>query len=107
MKQLQEDDEDAYGRQFKRYVDSGINADGLEALYTKAHAEIRKNPTKPRDAKELGRFGTRSKPKAKDEKFTKKRYNKSSISLAQRKGRITQVLTARGVKSIAPKKTQA
>jgi large subunit ribosomal protein L5e len=102
MKQLQEDDEELYGKQFKRYIDAGVNPDNLEALYTKAHAAIRADPSKARAATELGSFGIRSKPKAKvDEKSKPKRFNRAKISLKQRQGRITQKLKARGVKPLS------
>jgi len=100
MKKLQADDEEAYQRQFKRYVDAGINGGDLEKLYTAAHAAIRKEPNKPRAPTELGYFKTRSKPKNKDEKVPIKRFNKTKKSLKQRKARVTQILTHRGVKVI-------
>jgi len=100
MKSLQEDNEELYNKQFKRYIDQGIDADSMESMYTKAHAAIRKDPTKARGDKELGSFGVRSKAKAKDEKYAKKRFLKAKISLQQRRARITQKLTARGIKSL-------
>jgi len=93
MKYLQENDEELYARQFKRYVDAGINADGLEKLYTAAHKAIRKEPSKPRGDLELGFFGTRTKKK--DPKATPKKYTlKKKISLQQRQSRIRQKLKA-------------
>jgi len=44
MKNLQEEDEDAYKRQFGKFVSAGLAADGLEGMYKNAHAAIRKNP---------------------------------------------------------------
>jgi large subunit ribosomal protein L5e len=44
MRQLLDEDEDAYKRQFSRYIKEGITADDLEDVYTKAHAAIRANP---------------------------------------------------------------
>jgi len=103
MKQLSEDDEEAYNRQFKRYVDAGITGDSLEAIYTKAHAAIRKEPTKARGPLELGYFGVRAKAVAKDVKHPTKRYNKAKLSLKQRRARVQQILTHRGIKPIAKK----
>jgi len=100
MKHLAEEDEEAYTRQFKRYIDAGVNADGLEALYTKAHAAIRKEPTKARGPLELGYSKVRAKAIAKDTKYPHKKYNKSKLSLKQRRARITQILTHKGVKPI-------
>jgi len=100
MKQLADDDESAYNRQFKRYVDAGISGDDLEAIYTKAHAAIRKEPTKARGPLELGYFKARAKAVAKDTKYEKKRYNIQAKSLKQRKARVAQILTHRNVKAI-------
>ncbi|CAG2122261.1 unnamed protein product, partial [Medioppia subpectinata] len=44
MKNLMEEDEDAYKRQFSRFSKLGITADELEGIYTKAHAAIRADP---------------------------------------------------------------
>jgi len=93
MKHLQENDEEAYGRQFKRFVDAGLTADKLEGLYKKAHAAIRADPFKKRDAKELGYFGTRK--TAKPAKVEKKNWRKfTKLSKAQRTNRIRQKLQA-------------
>jgi large subunit ribosomal protein L5e len=100
MKHLQEEDEEAYNRQFKRYVDAGISADNLEKLYTAAHAAIRKDPLKARGDKELGRFGVRAKAKTGKETYEKKRYNQAKTTNKGRQSRIRQKLTARGVASI-------
>jgi len=102
MKHLQEDDEESYNRQFKRYVDAGLGADDLEKLYTAAHAAIRKEPNKPRDPLEFGSFKKRA--KAVDKKdVVKKRFNKTKKSLLQRKARVAQILTHRGAKTVARK----
>jgi len=104
MKQLEEENEELFNRQFKRYIDAGVKHDQIEKVYKAAHAAIRKDPSKARANTELGFFGTRSKAKTGKETYEKKRYNKQKISLEQRKSRITQKLTAKGIKSIAAKK---
>jgi len=96
MKHLQEDDEERHNKQFKRYVDAGIGADDLEGLYTAAHAAIRADPNKKREEKQLGRFKTRTGKKS--DKVEKKDFRKKSLSLQQRRSRVVQKLTARGVK---------
>jgi len=103
MKHLQENDEEGYERQFKRYIDQGINADSLEKLYASAHKAIRADPNKKRGDMELGFFGTRQKAKPKDYKagVKAKRFNRSKISLQQRQGRIRQILRARGLENVA------
>jgi large subunit ribosomal protein L5e len=112
MKSLQEDNEELYNSQFKRYVDAGITGDKFEALYTKAHAAIRADPNKKRADSELGYFGTRTKsnPKpvaGKDGKIAPaKRYNKQKLKLSQRHGRIAQKLTKRGITSLKAKKAE-
>lgn len=77
MKELQENDEDAYKKQFSRFVAAGITADGMEALYKKAHAAIRADPSK-KPAKERKEAGK------------KKRWNRKKLSLAEKKNRVQQ-----------------
>merc|ERR1712020_743176 len=43
---LMEEDEEAYKKQFSRYIKLGINPDGVEAMYKKAHSAIRANPAR-------------------------------------------------------------
>jgi len=98
MTKLQGEDEEAYGRQFKRFVDAGIGADDLEGLYTEAHKKIRANPNLKRAELEKGYFHTRE--AARKGAPEKKRWRRAAISLQQRKARVRVKLTARGVKSI-------
>jgi len=107
MKSLQEENEEAYNRQFKRYIDNGITADNLEGVYTKAHAAIRADPTKARGATELGYFKVRGKgrEKPKDGKYEKKAWKKSKTPLANRKARVAQILKARGLTNVNEKQT--
>merc|ERR1719242_964294 len=73
MRHLIEEDEDAYKKQFSRYIKNGVTADGMEDIYKKCHAAIRKDPS----------------PKAKAEsKVTKKRWNAAKIGLAARKAKV-------------------
>ncbi|KAI0885789.1 60S ribosomal protein L5 [Annulohypoxylon maeteangense] len=46
METLADDDEERYKSQFQKYLDDDIEADGLEDLYTEAHAAIREDPFK-------------------------------------------------------------
>lgn len=75
MKHLQEEDEDAYKKQFSQFIKNGVNGDNLEALYQKTHATIRENPV--RDTKEK-------------KEVKAKRYNRRKMSLAQRRDRVKQ-----------------
>lgn len=76
MAYLEEEDAEAYNRQFSKYVAAGINSERLEDMYKKAHANIRKNPEHV------------SKPNPKEKE--RKRYSRVKLSLAQRKDRIKQ-----------------
>ncbi|CAB1317763.1 unnamed protein product [Coregonus sp. 'balchen'] len=75
MSYLMEEDEDAYKKQFSRFIKNGVTPDTVEEMYKKAHAAIRENPVHEK------------KPK-KDVK--KKRWNRAKLSLAQRKDRVAQ-----------------
>merc|ERR1711887_161992 len=74
MKHLQEEDEEAFKRQFSRFIKLGVTADSIEGMYKKAHAAIRADPS----------------PKAKVEKqVTKKRWNAAKIGLEARRAEVT------------------
>jgi len=92
MKTLSEDDEEAYKRQFSRYIAAGINADGLEAMYKAAHAAIRKDPNIKRGPKELGSFGVRTKQVPK-EGYPTKQWQQQKLSKKQKAGRIRQKIS--------------
>jgi len=51
MKDLKEEDQTQFERQFSRYIKAGVHADGMEEMYEKAHAKIREKPdaAKPKD----------------------------------------------------------
>ncbi|KAJ9614538.1 60S ribosomal protein L5 [Cladophialophora chaetospira] len=49
METLADDDEERYKSQFSKYIDADVEADGLEDLYTEAHAAIREDPLKKDD----------------------------------------------------------
>jgi len=85
MKALKDEDSSKYQKQFSKYIKSGIKSEDMEALYKKAHAAIRKDPSP-------------TAKKAKDPKKVPKRYNKLKLSLAQRKDKIRQKIAARARK---------
>jgi large subunit ribosomal protein L5e len=91
MKTLAEDDEEAYKRQFGRYIAAGVSADALEAMYKACHAAIRKDPNVKRGAKERGAFSAREAEKPKT--YPKKVWNQQKLSKKQRAGRIRQKIT--------------
>jgi large subunit ribosomal protein L5e len=78
MKQLQGEDEDAYKKQFSKYIASGITAESVEAMYKKCHTAIRADPAH------------KSGLKAKPDNYQQKRWTRKSFNLAQRKDRVKQ-----------------
>jgi large subunit ribosomal protein L5e len=77
MKYLQDEDSDAYQRQFGKYIKLGIEPDNMEQMYKDVHAAIRADPE--------------HKPKTTEKKDGKpKRWNRAKLNLAQRKDRVRQ-----------------
>merc|ERR1739842_152453 len=75
MRHLIEEDEDAYKKQFSRYIKDGVTADGMEDMYKKCHAAIRKDPS----------------AKAKTASTaTKKRWNAAKIGLVARQAMVAK-----------------
>jgi len=66
MTALEEKDEDAFKRQFGAYLREGITADGIEEMYTKAHAAIRADPEAHKVTKKVDKH-----PFPKPQKLTK------------------------------------
>jgi large subunit ribosomal protein L5e len=75
MKHLQEEDEEAYKKQFSRFIKNGVNANSIEEMYKKAHSAIRANPARKALAKKS---------------ITKKRHNAKKIGLAARKAKVAK-----------------
>uniref|UniRef100_A0A673AFP3 Large ribosomal subunit protein uL18 n=1 Tax=Sphaeramia orbicularis TaxID=375764 RepID=A0A673AFP3_9TELE len=75
MSYLMEEDEEAYKKQFSRFIKNGVTPDTMEEMYKKAHAAIRENPVHEKKP-----------PK----EVKKKRWNRKKLSLAQRKDRVAQ-----------------
>merc|ERR1712045_538061 len=67
------DEEDAYKRQFSRFIKNGITADGMEDMYKKAHAAIRTDPEFKKKA---------AKPDS------KKRWTDKKLTYAERKAKV-------------------
>jgi len=104
MKRLQEDDEEAFKKQFARYIKAGLGPDELAGVYTRAHAAIRKAPFAKRDPLELGSFQTRAAAKVvPKDGFPKKYYKATAITVKQRKNRIKQKLMAHGLAPVFDK----
>ncbi|CAM9129262.1 unnamed protein product [Lampetra planeri] len=79
MRSLMENDEDAYKRQFSRYIKGGVVPDMVEGLFKKAHETIRENPVHEKKPKKE----VTKKPKRSE-------WNRAKLSLAQRKNRVAQ-----------------
>jgi len=75
MRQLAEDDDETYKRQFSQYIKLGISADAVEGIYKKAHETIRQNPARKTVQKKTG---------------IKKRWTIKKLTLEQRKARVAQ-----------------
>jgi len=73
MRELLEKDEDAYKRQFSGSIKNGITADTVEDMYTKAHAAIRKDPSRPAKA---------------EKEVTSKRFGAKKLTYAERKAKV-------------------
>jgi len=77
METLADDDEERYKSQFQKYLDDDVEADGLEDLYTEAHAAIREDPFKKHESD--------APKKSKDEwKAESKKYRQVKKTKAQR-----------------------
>lgn len=75
MRQLNDDDEDAYKKQFSTFIKNGVTADSVEGMYTKAHASIREEP------------GAKARP---EKTIKKKRWTRAKLSKKQRDDRVKQ-----------------
>jgi large subunit ribosomal protein L5e len=74
MDQLEEDEE-AFKRQFSRYIKEGITSDKVEAMYKDAHAAIRADPAPPANEKKA---------------FKGKRHGRKRLTKAQRDATVAQ-----------------
>jgi len=81
MEYLQEEDEEAYKRQFASYVADSIEPDSLEDLYTEAHAAIRGDPTSSAKARD---------PLTEEQKTKLKKFKRQRLNLKQRTDRVNQ-----------------
>lgn len=82
MRQLAEDEPEAYAKQFSRFIKAGVAADQLESIYTNAHAAIRANPNP-------------SKPsKAAPAVHASLKFKKNKLTLENRKERVQQKIAA-------------
>jgi len=76
MTYLQENDEEAYKRQFSAFIKHGVVPAKVEEMYKKAHAAIRADPVAKKSDKKA--------------EIVKKRWNRKKLSNPQRKARVAQ-----------------
>ncbi|EXJ77285.1 60S ribosomal protein L5 [Capronia epimyces CBS 606.96] len=87
METLADDDEERYKSQFSKYIENDIEADGLEELYSEAHAAIREDPFK-KDEDEGDK-------KTKEEwKAEGKKYKVGKLSKEEKSKRIEEKIAA-------------
>nr|CAG4649521.1 EOG090X09YS [Scapholeberis mucronata]SVE93753.1 EOG090X09YS [Scapholeberis mucronata] len=75
MRQLMDEDEEAYKRQFSQFIKHGVLPDTVETMYKKAHEAIRANPDRVKSTKDAS-------------KIKKKRWNAAKLTLEERKARV-------------------
>jgi large subunit ribosomal protein L5e len=63
MRYLEEEDADKYQTQFSRWIKAGIDADAVEPMYSKIHANIRAKPIAPKKAPFAGKTKKRLRAK--------------------------------------------
>jgi len=92
MKALLEEDEDAYKRQFSKYVKAGITADELEDIYKNAHEKIRADPSRTEVVKKTYEKPRRFNPKrlTGDERRAKVRAEKARFLKKIQSGELAQ-----------------
>ncbi|KAG6303755.1 60S ribosomal protein L5 [Claviceps aff. purpurea] len=87
METLADDDEERYQSQFQKYIDDDVEADGLEELYTAAHAAIRADPFKKAD-------GEAPKKTKEEWKAISKKYRQTKSSKAEKQARVQEKIKA-------------
>lgn len=102
MTKLKDDDEEAYKKQFARYIKAGIEPEDLEGIYEKCHSAIREEPWLVRDPLQRGSFKTREAPRDKGFRYPKKKFkcHRVKLTLHQRKKRVIAKLTKMGAKYV-------
>jgi len=75
MNDLEENDQEGFQKQFSAYIKAGVTADGLEAMYKKAHDAIRANPVREKKEKK---------------KVEKKRFNKKKLTYDERRAGVEE-----------------
>jgi large subunit ribosomal protein L5e len=84
MEYLQEEDEEAYKKQFAAYIADEIEADGIEDLYKEAHQKIRDDPSP----------APKFTPLTDAEKAELKKYKPVKSTYEERKERVAEKIAA-------------
>jgi len=79
MRELEEEDNERFKRQFGRFVAAEVGADDLEDMYKAAHESIRKSPAAKPTTKKVSKEGEKQKV-----------YKKQRMNAKQRRDRIRQ-----------------
>lgn len=87
METLADDDEERYKSQFQQYLDNDADAEGLEDLYTEAHAAIREDPFKKDEDSE----GKKTKEEWKAEAL---KFKTNKLSKAEKEQRVKEKIAA-------------
>ncbi|KAJ1544977.1 60S ribosomal protein L5, partial [Cladochytrium tenue] len=82
MRELEEDDEELFKRQFARYIAKDVDADKMEEMYEEAHKKIREDPTYEPKTHE---YDDEAKAKLKKFKSQKRNYKQRMDRIKQKK----------------------
>jgi len=98
MEMLQEEDPTKYEAHFSRFLKDGIEPDGLEEVYSKAHAAIRANPEyEPKEKKNLTHERSGNKITTSD---GKEHMRSVKLSLRQRREKVRLKIAAAQAKAM-------
>merc|ERR1712022_63923 len=94
MESMQEEEPEEYEEKFKKYIEAGIEPDGMEDLYLGVHKAIREDPAhKPTEKKKPADLMAEKRDggiRYTDEDGNAKFINRRRRTLAQRKNRVQQ-----------------
>lgn len=92
MRSMEEEDAEKYKKHFSKYIASGVTADNLEEMYTKAHEAIRANPSAA---------SKKVRAEATDAKHGSLKFKSARRNLKQRKDRVRQKIASFNAKLAA------
>lgn len=85
MRELKDEDEESYKRQFSTFIKQKLSADDLESMYKKAHAAIRANPNSGKKER---------KPITQEQKAKYASFKSKALNTKQRNDRVKQKIAA-------------